>query len=62
MKKSLYTKSDSPLWVSSTGMCTSCPLVPALMRISIPGLSSLEEISMVSVLRRESSPPSLRML
>ena len=44
--KVLYTTSFKPDFVTMTGMYTVSPLVPSAMRMSMPGLSVLVEMSM----------------
>ena len=61
-KKSLYTRSSKPAWVTQAGMYTVSPLVPGLMWISSPGAPCFESIWMFSLDWRPAHWPSSRML
>ena len=62
IRKSLYTVSVRPLSLSTTGMWTDWFLVPGLMMMSMPSLSSLETMSMLAVVFRAAALPFARML
>ena len=58
IKKSLYTKSFTPVSVITTGIWTFSPFVWGFTIISIPGLSSFDFISIFSVECLISATPS----